>query len=465
MTGILAFFRFVGWRNLLLVILAIAVFFLIRTQFFPKNPAAPRVISLFDRVEYVRELRLVTFYSEELLEIGVQDALSRKVERQEEAVENAVLLRTQLAQKNELANGYAAKAAANRISLERRLRFQLRERDSLVSNFRDVDPGRRVTARELQRILQDHPNAYSPELRNKVRMWATLPNSQAEKKLFEEEIKSMAETESENKRASHKIELQKLDGQIAQVREFLDQAKEEEKRAEREARNSNSEASQAYLQFRQDSVLLVELKIELVNQQVNPLPKLIAVVSTEVTAFVDLEGMDSDIEDNMLTLCGVTSARVDSNVRINLSSDNRYLTAKNLTILSTGKSENEIEMGVYYHVYEEMKEALVEMKSKVISDAIERGLLVEADQMARNYLEQMGRSLGFGKVVVKESCEEPKPASVLAQEASDSILIQSEDIRRRVDSLEAFMSDNLGIDTDSLQDEILIQDSVRARGL
>lgn len=459
MTGILALFRAIGWRNLLLVLLAIAVFFLVRSQFFPDNPAKPRVVSLFDKVEYVRELRLVTHYSEELLEIGVQDALARKVERQEEKAENALLLARQLDAKSELANNYAFQVAANVANLDRRKRALIEERDRLTTSFRTFDPGRRVTVREVHRIIRQHPNAYSDSLRNKVRLWADytrkfqMASSSSDRqeykrqiKIFEESIIPIATEEAARRKEQFETELARIERDLDQIKSALDAARKEEKRAEKEARHSSDEAIEAGLQYQQDTVLLRELETELAIQEVNPLPKLIAVVSTEVTAMVNLEGMETDIDDQNLTICGVPPAVIDTNVRIELSSENRFLTAKNLTIFSSGKSEDEIEKGMYYHVYEEMKEALAEIEPEVIADAVKRGILDEADELALEYLEKMGRSLGFTQVSVLEDCDGPLTVETLPVEISDSILQSSDEIRRKTDSL-LFVNDSLANDS------------------
>lgn len=468
MTGVLALFRAIGWRNLLLVILAISVFFLIKRQFFPDNPAEPRVISLFDKVEYVRELRLVTHYAEELLEIGVQDALARKVERQEEKAENSLLLSRQLTAKSDLANNYAFQVASNVANLDRRKRALIVERDQITTMFREFDPGNRVTVREVKRILNQHPDAFSDSLKNKVQIWTNLTRQMANNasdrqtfkqtiREFEKEIIQIATEEASRRKEQFEIDLANLERALDQVKSALESAKDEERRAEKQARHSSDEAIEAGLQYQQDTVLLGELERELSIQETNPLPKLIAVVSTEVTAMVNLEGMETEINDQDLRICGVPPAVIDTNVRIELSSDNRFLTAKNLTIFSSGKSEDEIEKGMYYHVYEEMKEALAEIEPEVIADAIDRGILEEADKLALEYLEKMGRSLGFSHVDVLESCEGPVEAEVQTIEVSDSILQDLDEIRRKTDSLlfvnDSLSSDSLSADEESIEEE------------
>lgn len=454
MTGILALFRSIGWRNLLLGILAVAVFILVKRQFFPKNPAEPRVVSLFEKVEYVRELRLVTHYSEELLEIGVQDALSRKKERQEEQAENSLLFMHQLEAKSELASEYAGQVAANVANLTQKKRLLIERRDSLARRFREVDPGRKVSVREVRKILDNSPQAFSNELKQKVNFYVMATGlSRQDKKRFEEEIEAMALQESEARKNLFTTRMTEIEREIRQTKDALKLAEEEEKRAEKVARNASQEAVEAQTKYEQDTVLLNELIFELKYQETNPLPKLIAVVSTEVTALVDLEGMSSDLEDDLLSVCGVPPAKVDSNVRIKLSSDNRFLTAKNLTLFTTDKTEDQIEKGMYYHVYEEMKEALADMEDEVISDAIDRGILEEANEMALEYLEQMGRSLGFAQVQVRESCDPDAPVATPDAEAiADSILISTDEIIRKTDSLE-YVNDSLGIGvmSDTLQ--------------
>ncbi len=434
----------------MLGILAIAVFILVRRQFFPENPAKPRVVSLFEKVEYVRELRLVTHYSEELLEIGVQDALSRKKERQEEQAENSLLLANQLAAKSELASNYAGQVAANVANMAQKRRLLIERRDSLNKNFRQIDPGRRVSTREIQKIIRDHPQAFSKALKDKVNFLVMATGlGPDDKKRFENEIEAMALTESEERKKNFTIEMGAIELGLRQIKDALDLAEEEERRAEKGARNSSKEAMEALTRYEQDTVLLNELILELQYQETNPLPKLIAVVSTEVTALVDLEGMESDLDGDLLTICGVPPARVDSNVRIKLSSNNRFLTAKNLTMFSTNKTEDEIEKGMYYHVYEEMKEALAEMELEVISVAIDRGILQEANEMAMEYLAQMGRSLGFTQVQVHEFCDpEEAPTTIDPKAVADSILVSTHDLIRKADSLE-YVNDSLGIGVES----------------
>ncbi len=451
MTGILAFFRFVGWRNLLLILLLIAVYILVRRQFFADNPATPRVTSLFDKIEYVRELRLVTFYSEEILEIGAADAIARKIERQEEKMENARFYHQQLQAKAELSRSYAIQTAANSTSLEQRRRELIRVKDSLLSSFRDLDPGRNINVRKVERILKVNPRAFSPEIQNKVLLWSTLLNNQPEKQLFEQEIVTLARKEAQARQLAHEKALATVDQDIARIKIYLDQAKTEEDRSEKDARQANEEASKALNELRQDSLLWRSLTFELDRGRDVPLPKLIAVVSTEVSAYVDLAGMSSEINEQNLTLCGISPARIDSNVRIHLTTDNTYLTTTKLNALITGQTETEIKEGVYYYVFEEMQEEIGKMKAKVISEAIQRGILTQANEMATQYLNQMGRSLGFSEVEVNASCDPLSVAPVAAGQL-DSLLNSTDQLRQRQDSLSSFMEDSLGVDMDSLRD-------------
>ena len=64
-------------------------------------------------------------------------------------------------------------------------------------------------------------------------------------------------------------------------------------------------------------------------------------------------------------------------------------------LLNPPKGEDDKRESVYLQVYREMKAALESMKQDVILNALHRGILEEADQLTRSYLEETGHALGF----------------------------------------------------------------------
>ena len=80
LTAIISFFRWVGIKNVLIIILGAVVFFFLKDRFFTPSQKQVEVTSLFQKVEYVEELKLVSYYYEEIVAIGTSDRLQQLVD-------------------------------------------------------------------------------------------------------------------------------------------------------------------------------------------------------------------------------------------------------------------------------------------------------------------------------------------------------------------------------------------------
>jgi len=164
--------------------------------------------------------------------------------------------------------------------------------------------------------------------------------------------------------------------------------KKEKKRAEDNFQDAAQEVLKLRGQLEKSKKDLKEAQFELKKLAGNPLPKLLVVVSAEVTGMVDLKSMKvKTVGTDSLAIMYMPPAITDS-VHIRMSDTKRFLANnKKEGIFSSG------EEGLYFEVYQQLKDAIVETESRVRKKAIEAGILEETDELAREYMRNVAKSM------------------------------------------------------------------------
>lgn len=424
---IIHFFRLIGVRNLLIFVLGVIVFFFVKKQFFTKSKDQVQVTSLFQKIEYVEQLRLVTYYYEEIVAIGTSDRMQQLVERAKDQVSEGErivivkeILRDSLKAKMEEAiirynsadenlKKFEDAYFAARDTLEHfdlpvvnpfdKIRWKLDSADTwygpvVAISYRQYKAAESVFAQEevikkARNTTRDRKRQANETMDAKKREMKEL-----ESKMLDQ-IKLRRERLRENLESKKNI-LQEMQKQSDDFRKDLKKVKEKAIKAYQQAEKDVLDA-RGDLEKRR--LNLVEAEGEMLKRKGEPLPKLLFIVSVEVTGMVDLKELDFETEhltrhsggDSMVMFVNrMPVAKLDS-VVINLSDTKRFQTG--------GKAKNGLfskeEEGMYYEVYQQMKDALAETEEIVKNKAIEAGILVETDKMAVDYIRGIGKSMGF----------------------------------------------------------------------
>lgn len=414
---IMNFFRWVGVRNILIVILGAIVFFFVRSQFFTKTKEQVEVTSLFQKIEYVEQLRLVSYFYEEIVAIGTSDRLQKLVNRAEEEVgeaENYVISRELIRDslRSSMENAIIRHNSADD-NLDRfkdayfaardtfeffevpvvnpfdKIRWKLdsdaswygTEVQTEYGRYRAAERGleaadnRRKSARTRQdkKDAKDSMDASKREMKKREEMIITL-------------IKRQRDKLEDNLKAKRNI-LQEMEKQSRKLRDDLKKVKN---RAIKDYQKAEKEVLDARGELNKKKENLLEAQAQLLDRKGEPLPKLLFVVSTEVTGMVDMKELEFEIDGDSMRIIKMPKALIDS-VSINLSDTKRFQTSGEKGRGLFSKAEE----GLYFEVYQQMKDALIETEEIVRNKALTAGIMAETDRLAEEYISGMGKSLGF----------------------------------------------------------------------
>lgn len=419
-------FRLIGWRNLLLGLMAIALLLLIRRQFFQSDQQQLRVQALFSQVDFVQELRLVTYYTEELLQIGGYDDLQQEIRILEMQQADRERDSLRLISQATAARHLDQEVRAELLTLGEELRRYRDHADRIKDSLRAYPRG----WRRIRRTLENDPNALGREVRAWHRHWQNLersPEAVDYQRLIEGQV-AKVRAHLETREDSLRDEVDRMKNRLRVARNSL--------RAAEENRNKNdAELSQLRRELRQIRINLQARQSELLaiqeqeaNQEIRrEPPKLLAVVATGVSARTDLRNLRYEVrDDTVLHFFCLPPAEIDPRVAMELAGEEARFSLLSNRLLGLFGQRNGFDSdreSVYLQVYREMKVALEAMRQNVVLDALRRGILTEADQLARDYLTRMGYSLGFARVTFGEPCEPRTPTPALA--ASGSPVVDS----------------------------------------
>ena len=411
----LTLFRLIGWRNLLIFIMAVALFLLVRQVFFTKDQQEMRVNALFDEVEFVQELRLVTYFSEELLEIGRQDNIGYRME--ELTIEERNLKRDSITQTATL------RASLKRDSLTRlrlaHLEGQMRvcetQQKSLSESIKDYPR----LWRGIERRLAADPRAFG----DKCGIWYAHMK-EAKRGRQADRMKDSISLLVRGLRAKETQRMDKLDVQMHNLQEKRRIARQSLKTIEGNLEESTILLERTLAELLEVSTTLASMREGADETEVKGAPKLMAVVSTSVSALTDLSRLKYEVvNDTLLRITCLPAAEIDPRVQMELAGEEgRFSLASRRLRDFFGKNETAEGEGRYLQVYLEMKDALERTRKQVVFDAMERGILEEADQLARSYLEETALALGFSEVDFEAICEANGDENLDAAVVSDSRL-------------------------------------------
>ncbi|MEL6253406.1 MAG: DUF4230 domain-containing protein [Bacteroidota bacterium] len=436
-TAIISFFRWVGFRNFLTFALIVVIFFLIKNRFFNKTDEQIQVTSLFQKIEYVENLRLVSYFYEEIVAIGTSDRLQKLVNKAEDKVEEAKrsvifaeLIRDSLKIKMERAIEAHEAIDTTLIRIEDNL---LALSDSLdkydFGSFKKLmkQSPQRLGLYEgsIRKMMQEHRlNEPGPTTRNREKRAMKQRQKELQgdiMKIMEQRAKRFKELRDSKKRV-----FQQMSKQSKILRKELKDNK-------RQAESNFQDAAQKVLKLRgelaKEEEDLIEARAELEKLEGDPLPKLLVVVSAEVTGMVNLQKMQfKTIGNDSLAVTQMPQAVTDS-VYIRMSNTKRFLAGKKKNGLFSSSEE-----GLYFEVYQQLKDAIIETESRVRKKAIESGILDETNRMAHDYIRDVGKSTGFN---VGFAEKESMPVSVDEISGPDST-----ELKNLSDSLDILLKED-----------------------
>jgi hypothetical protein len=369
--------------------------------------------SLFKSIEYVEELRLATYYFEEMLILGtpqnvkkIRDDLEVEVHELEEDVQRKKFVadqgekRLQEMESKIFSNEPELSEAEQKLSdLKRlldavpsgfnRIRRALESRpgflgDSVAQAFLQLqvtqqayegEPWERFRGRkkrEERRLWNDSLKRVEQQLEQAVERerdlrWNTWKRQEA---LTQRLQKNIDETEKALKK------------QRKEVEKALEKARDDLKEARKKLQNKAVELERAEAEF--DRVTE--------NQGDTIQPKLLVIAEAQVSGYINLKKLRISqglFEDSLAVL--LPEAEIDS-VIFQLDSAQLYPLAR--------PGSEKTEEGAYYDIFQQIKNAIIQAEGRVKKRAIEAGIKAETRRLAEDYVRDFAANLNLGVVFV-----------------------------------------------------------------
>ncbi|MDB4285797.1 DUF4230 domain-containing protein [bacterium] len=455
----------IGPTFLVVAILAAAVFFVPRwlknrkPNFAPIHPS-----SMLKRIEHMEHLRLTTYFFEEVITIGTRRRVKKIVDKKREEVEkaNKVL---------QLRTGYLVK----KDSAYQFYSQPLTKIDTgLIRLKQDLDQSKRAYKEMNQFVfefshikneLDSDPNYYGGEVK-----WAFNQFEEAKKKMEDKPWKAKedsirkanrsgrggigkgklkrsqkdwvddiqnkfkriySQTEAELKNAIMKEKgnrLSALNLKLKLVNDWENQGKVQRdslENLEKIAKRKYNQALKLYedaekdLKYKQKKLVAAEIELEqtLLNGEDSIKPQLLVIVPAEVSSYIDLRELkigDRIMGDTIQVL--MPKVQLDS-VIVDLDSTAEYFDLGGRKLTTSGS-------GVYFEVYEQLRDGIKETEVSVKKKAAEAGIYVETQQLAQQYITDFARALGYNVVIVDSFGKTIQPDSLFNQKLETKTLMQ-----------------------------------------
>lgn len=451
-SGFIEFLRWIGARNLLIIILGLSLFIIGRSIWSNKEAEQVPITSLFKNIEYVQELRLVTYYYDELLDVGTSDRLQNLVNQAEEDsiaavqdLEGARFLRersfkalTVAIERFETSKTFlSTDSTLNRLKSELQLadaRFQQHNLSLFVRVAAQLRVDSTIYGKKVWDLYKDYEET-NRAIENKT----VRGKEKKAKKDTRKVQKDLVMSAFNSRKDSLKADISFREAVLKETENTLKESRQSFRRSRNEAQNAFGKAEKgvadAIKEVEDKSRHLAKARAVLRARNSGPdslrnMPNLLVIASAEATGKVDLKQLRYDIIGaDSISVTQMPQAEMDS-IEIILPKEKRYLVGDEKPKVSGRKAET----GIFFEVYRQLKEAIGEAKMRVKTRAIDAGIYEETSAMARQYVMDFGKSMGYRVGFADEMVPD---AAQQAQITSDSIRQQASDIRDSIGMKEA----------------------------
>ena len=419
--GFIGLTRWLGIKNLLIIILGTSIFFIGKSYWQKRKAARMPIESLFKEIKYVQELRLITYYYDELLDVGTSDRYENLVNEAEAEREISI---------QELRAARFFKERAEKGMVDAQLQFEASKRSTstnttlqeLRTRIRKADSAHNVHKISLfvnviERI-KTNDTIFGQEIRNLYQAYDKVDREIKDKKTNDGKVLSKRELKLKRKndrpaakqaimnafnirKKNLKQEVDKLETVYKRTEKAIVDARQSLKgirnAAEKEFRKAERQLKAALEDSTdKEQYLSRAMRERDAKKQADSLsgekaaPNMIVIASAEVTGFVDLKQLEFDyVNEDSIVITRLPEAMLDS-IIIKLPKKKRYIVG------DVKPKQNPNGKGIFFEVYKQLKEAISEAKDRVKERALDAGILNDTEIMARQYLVNFGKSMGYG---------------------------------------------------------------------
>jgi hypothetical protein len=429
------------FKGILLLLGIIAVFILLiwgGDRWSKSRKYDQQATALMQKIEYVQELKLVTFYYEEILTLGKRERVNRMFQRaQEELAEmESELYGAEL----EVARAEAALEDANEAyfqadTLMTEYRNRLRQARRLYEDFKAINMG------NIQEKMYTQPRRFGERFYQAyedymIKNQALRNASNLNRKKFKQELEIATEDLKDLMKEQKKVYKNTRDKYLEEFDRQQDLQKDQTKAAKsakKRAENVLEQAQRAYFNIQErvneqkekrDRAQVELQKAQASGEDVEP--RLLVVVPVEVSAYVDMRELKLEAFGNLAEespdsiLVTLPEPQLDS-VLVDLDSTGNYNLGARFQLLDLNDNQD----GFYHELYLQLRDEIKEVKLQVKEKAIRSGILTETEEMARAYIRDFAGGMGYGVRFKSDEAAaqtQTDPAEISAGPAFDSTL-------------------------------------------
>ena len=435
--GIILFFLAISlWKShkymVRYLILPIALIVGIKTFFSFKNaskkPYKPMSsTAMFKKMEYIEHLKLVSFYSEEVMVLGTKEKVQRLVDRLQEEYGNlqrevnwndTLYIQSQEKLDSVIQKQVEIKDAFNANS-EQRKRFvqgakSFRKCNSRTSCmlpliFRDSITMAKIDGLILAYTLYQHEDSLYQQVKKywDQKPWKGLKRKQ--RKAIRQILKDSLNLREVQLEDLHQNVVRILEREVELKQKLFEDGKQEFKAIKKLERN----AKDSFVKYRNESrrawrnsldklkkvknrLEKAELELAFARESGDEIdPEILIVAPAEVSVYINMKKVVMNMEEFEDSLVRLYIPPIEFDpVLIELPEENVYEMDGNKTELELSRQ------GVYYDLFGQLKEAVLEKEIEVKVKAIENNIVEEGRRMAEIYLENFMRPLGLKVEIV-----------------------------------------------------------------
>ncbi|MEM7659560.1 MAG: DUF4230 domain-containing protein [Bacteroidota bacterium] len=400
------------FKGILLLLGIIAVFILLiwgGDRWSKSRKFDQQATALMQKIEYVQELKLVTFYYEEILTLGKRERVNKVFQRAQE--ELADLESDLYGAELEVARAESALEDATEAffavdTTMAEYRNHLRQARRIYEDFKEVSMGniQNKMSQQPRRFGNQFYQAYeSYMITDQAFQNASRLNRKQFKKDRDQAVDELKEVMKERKKILKNTRDKYLEEYDRQQKLQKDQTKVV-KQAKKKAENSYDQAQRAYFKIMEEVNEQKEIrdraKVELEKAQAvgeDVEPRLMVVVPVEISSYIDMSqlqmeafgGPEETTKDSLLVT--LPAPQLDS-VLVDLDSTGNYNLGAKFQLLDLNDEGD----GFYHELYLQLRDEIQEVKLHVKEKAIRSGILSETEEMAQAYVRDFASGMGYG---------------------------------------------------------------------
>lgn len=363
--------------------------------------------NIFKSIEYVEELRLTTYFFEELLILGTPENVKQMRDDLQKELEDLRVVEQRRSFIVEQAQN-RLKSITDSIFTDNPELANLRQTaDQLQDLYKDIN----ISDRRILNRLEENNERYGTEIMEKFKQYQTVEQKIKDtrgnqRKQWESNLNMVAQNLSELIDTERRLRWNSWQKKQAD----LDLLQTGDKGAQRRLKKDKGEAekelkkAQKSLEDIQDDITKKKTELEraekeleeaIATQQDTLKPKLMIIARAQISGYVNLKDLKINQRQFDDTLEVYVPPPMLDSVIVMIDDDSTRLYP--LAKPELGKTSED---GAYYDIFKQLKNAIILAEGQVKKRAIEAGILAETRKLTREYITQFAGNLSLPIVFI-----------------------------------------------------------------